>query len=535
MTAHPAADQVPTPPAEPAESWSLPADLVRRLAARVVAAPGAPLDVTHSPLNGAPVGALPVSVPDDVVGAVARAREAQRSWAEHSARDRAAVLLRLHDAVLDRQSEGLDILQLETGKARVHAFDEIADVGIATRYYARKGPGMLRDRHPAGLVPGLTRVTEVRHPKGVVGLITPWNYPMNLVITDAAPALLAGNAVVLKPDSQTTFTALWLAQLLADAGLPEGLFAVVHGEGPVLGPSLIQSVDYVCFTGSTATGRRIATQAADRLIGVSLELGGKNPVYVSDDVDLDRAAEAIVRDCFSNSGHACVSMERLILHERIADAFLDRFVDRVRRLKLGAALDYTADFGSIASAAQFDTVRAHVADAVAKGATVLTGGRPRPDIGPYFYEPTVLDDVPPSAMCYGQETFGPVVSVYRVGSDAEAIRLANDTPFGLNGSVWCRDRRRGVRLARRIDVGTVVVNEAYAVGWGSIAAPMGGRKDSGLGRRHAAEGLLRYTEPQSIAVQRIGLAPLFSRGGEFYSSTFTRALKVTRAIRYPWP
>jgi succinate-semialdehyde dehydrogenase/glutarate-semialdehyde dehydrogenase len=535
------ADPLASSPVDPSstdvapDSWALDAALVSRLAGRVVAAADAEQVVTRTPFTGGPVGRLPRSTAADVARAVAGAREAQRDWAEHTVRHRAAVLNRLHDALLARQSEGLDILQLETGKARIHAFDEVTDVAINARWHARRGPSILGDDGHAGLLPGLTKVIEAHQPKGVVGMISPWNYPLVLTISDAIPALLAGNAVVLKPDSQTPFTALWAADLLAEAGLPDGLFQVVYGPGAVVGGAVIDSTDYVCFTGSTATGRTVAARAAERLIGVSLELGGKNPVYVAEDADLDRAAEGVVRDCFGNSGHACVSMERLILHEAIADAFLDRFLDRVRRLKLGASLDYTADLGSIASQAQFDTLVRHIEDAVAHGATVLTGGNPRPEVGPLFHEPTVLDGVPPEAVCYGEETFGPLVSVYRVSSDAEAVKLANDTPFGLNASVWSKDRRRATRIARRIAAGTVVINEAYTVGWGSVASPMGGMKDSGLNRRHGVPGLLRFTESQTIARQRIGLGIMFDRGGEFYSKLMTGSLKLTKKTRYPWP
>jgi len=537
MTADPLASSPVTDetPALAPDSWALDAALVTRLAGRVVAADGAEQVVTRTPFTGGPIGRLPRSTADDVARAVAAARAAQRDWAAHTVRHRAAVLRRLHDVVLARQSEGLDIVQLETGKSRIHAFDEITDVAISARWHARRGPSILGDDGHVGLIPGLTKVTEVHVPKGVIGMISPWNYPLVLTISDAIPALLAGNAVVLKPDSQTPFSALWCADILAEAGLPDGLFQVVHGPGAVIGTAIIDSTDYVCFTGSTATGRTVAARAAERLVGVSLELGGKNPVYVADDADLDRAAEGVVRDCFGNSGHACVSMERLILHEKIADAFLDRFVDRVRRLRLGAGLDYDSDIGSIASQSQFDTLVRHVDDAVEKGATVLAGGRPRPDVGPLFYEPTVLDGVPPEAVCYGEETFGPLVSVYRVGSDAEAVKFANDTPFGLNASVWSGDRRRASRIARRIASGTVVVNEAYTVGWGSVASPMGGMKDSGLGRRHGAAGVLRFTESQTIAAQRIGLGIMFDRGGEFYSKLMTSTLKLTRTTRYPWP
>src|SRR5262249_13109692 len=294
---------------------------------------------------------------------------------------------------------------------------------------------LLADARRSGLVPGLTRVREVRHPKGVVGIIAPWNYPLTLSVCDALPALLAGNAVVIKPDEQTPITALWAAAALAEAGVPDGRLSGVVGDGPVLGAALIDGADHIAFPGSTATGRLVAQRAATRLIDSSLELGGKNSLYVAEDADLDRAAEAAVRDCFASAGQLCISIERLMLHERIADAFLDRFIDRVRHLRLGTALDFSADLGCLVSTAHLERVRAHVADAVACGARVLIGGRPLPDIGPLFYAPTVLEGVPVDAVCYAEETFGPVVSVYRVSSDGEAVGLANGTEYGLNASI----------------------------------------------------------------------------------------------------
>lgn len=509
--------------------------VVARLLPLVMAAEGAATRTTTAPATGAPVAEVPVSTPDDVRRAAQRARSAQPGWTARHVLERAAVLDRVHDLVLDHRDEALDLIQTENGKARAHAYEEVADVALTASWYARQGPAMLADRRYRGLVPGLSRVTQVHHAKGVVGVIAPWNYPLTLAISDALPALLAGNAVVLKPDEQSALTALWGAELLRRAGLPQGLFQVVVGPGDVLGPALVDLVDHVAFTGSTATGRRVAAQAAARLIGASLELGGKNAMYVAEDADLDRAAEAAVRDCFSGTGQMCVSMERLLVHERVADVFLTRFVDRVRRLRLGPGLDYDHDLGCLTSAAQLDRVRRHVEDAVGRGATVLTGGRHRGDLGPLFYEPTVLADVPEGALCAREETFGPVVSVRRVGGDEEAVALANAGSYGLNASVWTADLDRGAAVARRIIAGTVTVNEAYVVAWGSHAAPMGGRRDSGLGRRHGEAGLLRFTEIQSVVVQRAGLRALYALGGERFAALFTAALRTARRTGLPWP
>jgi succinate-semialdehyde dehydrogenase/glutarate-semialdehyde dehydrogenase len=526
----------PTPAGTAGPAWALDQAVARRLVARVAAAPGAPVHLTTTPLTGAPLAQIPQCTPEDVRAAVADARTAQAAWAARPVQQRAEVLRRVHDLVLARRSEILDLVQLETGKARGHAYEEVADVAINARFYARRGPRLLADVRRQGIMPVLTRATEVRHPKGVIGIVAPWNYPLALAVSDALPALLAGNAVVLKPDSQTTLTALWGAELLVRAGLPEGLFQVVAGAGSVVGTALFDAADYICFTGSTATGRRVAQQAAGRLVGASLELGGKNGCYVAADADLDAAAEGLVRDCFSSAGQLCVSIERIYVHEQVADAFVDRFAGRVRALRLGAALDYGADVGSLASAQQLATVTGHVEDAVARGATVVAGGRPRPDVGPLFFEPTVLTGVPDEAVCHDEETFGPVVSIYRVGGDEEAVRRINDSRYGLNGAVWTRDFRRGSAIARRLRTGTVSVNESFTASWGSIGAPMGGRGQSGIGRRHGTEGLLRFTEVQTVAVQRgIGLRALYGLGPRRFADTFSRLLRLSRATRFPWP
>jgi succinate-semialdehyde dehydrogenase/glutarate-semialdehyde dehydrogenase len=525
---------VADPESDPTATWALDPGRVRALTARAVV--GDEAVITRTPLTGAPLAALPQSTPRDVVRAVAQARSAQPGWAARTPRHRAQVLLALHDLLLERQSEILDILQLETGKARLAAYEEVADVALTCRWLARRGPKILSEVRHRGIAPVLTQVTQVQHPKGVVGVIAPWNFPLVLSLGDILPALLAGNAVVIKPDNQTALTLLWGAALLEEAGLPAGVLQVVLGDGPTVGGAVVENVDYICFTGSTPTGRVVGRQAGERLIGASLELGGKNGAYVADDADLDRASEALVRDCFNNAGQQCIGIERLVLHEAVAEAFLDRFVDRVRRMRLSAALDWTGDIGSLTSPAQLAKITAHVEDAVAHGAVVLAGGKARPDVGPWFFEPTVLDKVTPQAACFGGETFGPVVSVYRVGSDAEALSLVNEGEMGLNGAVWTGDLRRGRRLARQIVAGTVSVNEAYLTTWGSSAAPMGGRRASGVGRRHGKEGLLRFTDTQSVAVQRVvGMGLLYGQGNERFAKTFTAMLKAARVTRFPWP
>ncbi|MEH0398033.1 MULTISPECIES: succinic semialdehyde dehydrogenase [Streptomyces] len=486
----------------------------------------------HSPFTGEKLADLPESTPEDVEAAFGRARAAQPAWAATPVRARAAVLLRFHDLVLQRQSEVLDLIQLETGKARLHAHEEVQAVAVAARHYGRRAASYLKPRRHTGVVPALTKVTELRQPRGVVGQIAPWNYPLELSVGDALPAFVSGNAVVMKPDTETALTALWARDLLIEAGLPAEVFQVVIGEGPVVGPAVVSRADYVSFTGSTRTGREVAQGAAARLVGVSLELGGKNAMLVLEDADVERAAEGAVRACFSSAGQLCISIERLYVHESVADAFVQRFAARTKAMRLGSSLAYGADMGSLVGERQLETVSRHVAEAVEKGATLVAGGVARPDIGPLFYEPTILDGVEaPMAVC-GEETFGPVVSIYRFGDDDEAVTLANATPYGLNSSVWTKNAGRGHRVAARLRTGTVNINEGYAPAYGSVQSPMGGMKDSGLGRRHGSEGILKYTEAQTVAQQRLmPLAPAFGMDDEKYAAFMTRSLKAMKAFR----
>lgn len=504
-------------------------ELVAQLTKGVV---GSGRTVNHTPFTGEKLADLPESTPEDVAEAYERARAAQVVWAQVPVRDRAAVLLRFHDLILERQAEILDLIQLETGKARLHAHEEVQAVAVAARHYGRRAPYYLRPKRHAGAMPTLTKVTELRHPRGVVGQIAPWNYPLELSVGDAIPAFVAGNAVVMKPDTETCLTGLWARDLLIEAGLPAEVFQVVIGEGPVVGPEVVRHADYVSFTGSTRTGREVAQGAAARLVGVSLELGGKNAMLVLEDADMEKAAAGAVRACFSSAGQLCISIERLYVHESIADAFLERFAARTKAMRLGKSLAYGAEMGSLVGDRQLETVTRHVDEAVAKGAKLIAGGVARPDIGPYFYEPTILDGVSePMAVCT-EETFGPVVSIYRFKDEDAAIEEANSTAYGLNASVWTKDGRRGRDVASRLRAGTVNVNEGYASAYGSVQSPMGGMKDSGLGRRHGSEGILKYTEAQTVAQQRLlPMAPAFGMDDEKYARFMSRSLRAMKALR----
>ncbi|MGW0200726.1 succinic semialdehyde dehydrogenase [Nonomuraea sp. NPDC003201] len=486
-----------------------------------------------APFTGETLAELPVSDVDDVRRAYEKARAAQDEWARRPVAERARPFLRLHDAILDRRAEILDIVQDETGKARKHAFEEVLDVAGCALHYARRAPGLLAPRARKGVFPGATRVVELRRPKGVVALISPWNYPLALGVTDAVPALLAGNAIVHKPDTQTAQSTLWTIDLLAELGMPREIWQVVLGEPAEIGDALLDDADYVAFTGSTRGGRKIAEEAAKRLIGCSLELGGKNPMVVLDDADLDVAVQGAIRACFTNAGQLCLSIERLYVHASVFDAFAERFVEQVRGMKLGAGHDWSVQMGSLTSRRQLDTVGAHVDDALAKGARLLTGGKARPDLGPLFYEPTVLTGVAEDMELCRNETFGPVVALYPFSSEDEVVELANDTIYGLNASIWTSSLPRGRALAARVKAGTVNINEGYASAYASYDAPMGGMKASGLGRRHGSEGLLRYTESKTVASQAgwLGFEPPFGLPYEKWAATLATTLKTMRRLR----
>lgn len=456
-----------------------------------------------SPFTGRPVTTIPQCTVADVESAFARARSAQKPWARQPISERRALVCRLLDRLRQKRAALFDILQIEGGKARIDACSDYGEAILSGSWYVRHAERLMRSGSHPGVLPGLTRTTEVRHPVGVVVVIAPWNAPIGIGAGDSIPALLAGNAVILKPDNQTALSTLYLRQIALEVGIPEDVFQVILGDPAEVGDALIDGADHVAFTGSTATGRKIAARAAERLIGSSLELGGKNPMVVLPDADLRRAASAIPRASFANAGQVCLTTERLYVHTSIFGRFVELACRKTRAMRVGASMDFRSDMGSLTTGTGLRRTSEYVEQAKVAGAQVHTGGRARPDLGPLFYEPTILSGVTAAADLHSAEIFGPVVSVYEFETEDEVVDLVNSTEYGLSASVWTRDTKQGARLAARIDTGAVNINDAYTAAFASHAAPAGGMKASGLGRRHGAAGLLRYTESQVVAVQRL--------------------------------
>lgn len=466
-----------------------------------IAAP-AKLPQVTSPLTGYPLPQVYGGTKEDMERACQRARQAQPEWNALGVRERGRLLGRLADLIWARRSEILDVVQWETGKSRMDAHEELLDQILTLRYVRKVGPAVLVERRRQGVIPGLTKVREIPTPVGVVGVISPWNYPLALATSDAFAAMIAGNTVVLKPDSLTPLTALMMRSLMDDCAIPADVFQVVCGSGSKLGPVLTAGVDYLMFTGSSETGTAVAAEAGRNLIGCSAELGGKNPLIVLPGANIEKTVVGAARACFANAGQLCVSIERIYVPENIFEDFSRRFADYVAGLRVEASLDWENQMGVLVGADHLAKVKQQVDRAVDLGASVLCGGRLLPEVAPTAFAPTVLTNVPPEADLYRQETFGPVVSVYPYRDVAEAVRLANDTEYGLNCSLW-GPSALAERVARQIRCGTVNINDGYAPAWASMDAPMGGMGISGLGRRHGAGGILKYTQAQSVVTQRI--------------------------------
>jgi succinate-semialdehyde dehydrogenase/glutarate-semialdehyde dehydrogenase len=486
-----------------------------------------------SPLNGEVIAKVPISSETDIENAFAQARSTYASWSKVSLAERVGIIQRFHDLVLNHQAEVLDIIQWENGKARSNALDEVLDVALTCRYYARVAKKLLKPARKRGAFPIVTKTWHVKHPIGVIGVISPWNYPFTLSVSDYIPAILAGNTIVIKPDLQTPLTALWGLELLMKAGLPKGVINIVLGDGAAVGPEIVARADYIMFTGSTRVGRTVASDAGKRLIGASMELGGKNSLIIDKNCNLDFAVEIAVRGAFANSGQLCIGTERILVHEDINDTFTHRFVEAVGSLKVGNEIGWDSDIGPLINAKQVETAISHIQDALANGASVLVGGTALPEISPFAFSPTVLTDVPEHALVCKTETFAPVCAIYAWKTEEELISRVNDTDYGLNAGIVSSNIGWARELASKIRTGTVNINEAFGSAYASIDAPMGGMGQSGVGRRHGAEGLLKYTESQTVSVQRwVKLTAQWGMSGEQWARFTTRILKILKALRF---
>ena len=481
--------------------------------------------VSVNPATGEVLRELECAGEGAVETAVARAKSAQAAWVEPGLRRRIEVLREFQEKLYAKKTEIAAAITREVGKPLVEALvTEVLVVLDAARFLIGNAFGLLRDEPvPHGnLVTKLKSGWLVRESHGVIGIISPWNYPFSIPATETLAALVAGNAVVLKPSELTPLVALELAALLHAAGVPEDVFQVVVGEGPA-GAALLRSpIDKLVFTGSVATGKRIAAAAAERLLPVVLELGGKDPMLVLDDANVDVASSAAVWGAFVNAGQACLSVERCYVHQSLYESFAKACAEKTKQLRVGNGMDSHTDVGPMIQERQVRIVESHVEDAKARGARVLAGGTRLPELGVNFYAPTVLADVTQDMRIMREETFGPVLPVMACSDDDEAVRLANDSEYGLAASVWTRDAKRGERLARRIHAGTVMVNDVISC-FGISEAPHGGVKASGVGRTHGRFGLDEMVRVKYLDMDRVpGMKKVWWHG---YGESFRRQME----------
>jgi len=464
----------------------------------------------HSPATLEKIGEVEANTPLEVRASVQRAREAFRVWSAMNFKQRALVLLSARDQLLTHSEELIELICRENGKPRLEALVEITYVCDVLTFYSKQARRFLK---PHRVTPHLLRnkkVTVHYQPRGVIGMITPWNFPLILTIGEAIPALATGNTVIIKPSEWTPLIATRGAELLrqvfSDHGLPEDILQIVNGYGET-GGALVDDADMIAFTGSVRTGKMIAERAAKRLVPVSLELGGKDPMIVLRDADIERAANAAVWGAFTNSGQVCISVERVYVEDSIADEFTRRVIEKTQALRQGSDVnepETRVDIGAMTFPRQIETVEDHIADARARGAQVLTGGHRNQNLPGRYFEPTVLSNVNHSMKIMTEETFGPVLPIMRVRDEDEALRLANDSRYGLNASVFTRDKARGERIAAQVEAGITCVNDVIA-GFGVTDAPSGGLKESGIGKRHGAEGIRRFCHQQVIVTDRFGM------------------------------
>jgi acyl-CoA reductase-like NAD-dependent aldehyde dehydrogenase len=485
----------------------------------------APKVVSVNPATGGTLGEFKSATDADIHDAVARARAAQPAWNEFGVRRRVAVLREFQRLLHEKKSQVATLITREAGKPLVEALlTEVVVVLDSARFCIENAFAFSREEPIAhGNAAMKTRVGRiVREPYGVIGIISPWNYPFSISATESLSALVTGNAVVLKPSELTSLTALELASLLHEAGVPKDVFQVIVGDGATGSALLNAEINKLVFTGSVATGKRIAQAAAVRLLPVVLELGGKDPMLVLDDADVDVASSGAVWSAFVNCGQACLSVERCYVHRSLYDRFLEACVLKTKQLRVGNGMDSQNEVGPLIHERQLRTVESQIEDARVRGARVLTGGSRLTQLGPNFYAPTVLSAVTHEMQIMREETFGPVLPVMPFDTEDEAIRLANDSDYGLAASIWTRDRARGESLARRIQAGTVMVNDAVAC-FGISEAPHGGVKASGLGRTHGRFGLEEMVRIKHVDSNRLpGIKQVWWYG---YGEGFTRQME----------
>ena len=458
-----------------------------------------------NPATGELLRELDCASDAEVHAAVAQARSAQPAWAALSVEERIRILRKFQRLLHENKTEVATLITQEAGKPYVEALlTEVLVVLDAARFLIDNAFAFLREQPvPHGSVAMKAKKGRIlRDPYGVIAIISPWNYPLSIPAVDALAAVITGNAVVLKPSEFTSLIALKLASLLHTAGVPKEVFQVVVGDGATGAALLNSEVDKLIFTGSVPTGKRIAQAAAARLLPVVLELGGKDPMLVLDDADLDVASSAAVWGAFVNAGQACLSVERCYVHQSLYEKFLDACVAKAQKLRVGNGMDPQTDIGPMIHGRQLRIVETQVEEARTQGARVLAGGARLPELGTHFYAPTVLADVTHQMRIMREETFGPVLSVAPFTSDAEAIRLVNDSEFGLAASVWTRDKKRGEAIARQIDAGTVMVNDVISC-FGISEAPHGGFKASGIGRSHGQFGLEEMVRVKYLDTDRL--------------------------------
>lgn len=457
-----------------------------------------------NPATGERIASVPAITPPEVARLAARARHAQPEWEALGFAGRARVLRRAQRWIIEHADKVARTIVSESGKTYEDAqLAEVAYGAAAFGFWAKRAPRYLADKRVRSRSPMLLgrKLVVRRAPIGVVGVIGPWNYPLTNSFGDCIPALAAGNSVLLKPASLTPLTSLLMARMLDDCGLPSGVFQVLVGDGAV-GSELIDHVDFVMFTGSTEVGKKVLQRAAGALTPVGLELGGKDPMIVLRDANLERAANSAVYYAMQNSGQTCISIDRAYVEAPVYGEFLTLVTKKIEALRQGVPADPgSVEVGAITSPAQLDLIQDHIDDATDKGARLILGGRRSNSLGSFF-APTLLTDVDHSMRCMTEETFGPTLPVMKVDSPQEAIRLANDARYGLQASIWTGNRRRGRRLARQLEAGVVTINDAQ-VNYVALELPMGGWKESGLGSRHGADGIRKFTKQQSVVEARL--------------------------------